>query len=313
MTKANPIVKADQIEYSYGDYLAVKGISFEIHPGEVFGLLGTNGAGKTTTLEMIQGFREPSSGTIRIFEKNPIDDAIFVRENSGIVLQEAGFFLEMNVESTISWWGGISGREDNPHRLLNLCNLTHRANEKVGSLSGGERRRLDLAMALWGSPKLLILDEPTTGLDPESRRNLWEIINEQKNNGSAVLLTTHYLEEAEFLCDRITIMDRGESVKNGTLDALRDPSRVSGYLSCAPLDPEDVAQLKAESGISIKTIDSTDQLKFEDFEIREVLRLIDLVGKLDGCVVQSMSVRPRTLEEVFIEITRDRTTGHSEL
>lgn len=221
-------VDATGIHYRYDDYQAVRDVDVQVRRGEIFGLLGTNGAGKTTTLEILQGFRRPSSGQVRVLGVDPAVRPGVVRARTGVVLQDSGHFNEISVRSTVRMWACLSSRTDDVDRVLDLVELSHRRDTAVDSLSGGEQRRLDLALAIWGSPELVILDEPTTGLDPESRRTLWGIVRELRERGTTILLTTHYLEEAEQLSDRVAIMHRGEVAVHGTVDAVlaTRPSRV---------------------------------------------------------------------------------------
>lgn len=208
---------------------AVKSISFHVQQGEVYGLLGTNGAGKSSTLEVLEGLASPTSGTVQLFGKDPVKDRNKVRPLMGIMLQDGGLPQELTVRETLQMWAGISSRPHTVAEALDAVRLTHRAENKVGGLSGGEQRRLDLACALLNNPQLLFLDEPTTGLDPESRLNTWELLAELKQRGVTMILTTHYLEEAERLCDRIAIMNQGRIELEGTREELvaTQPSQIA--------------------------------------------------------------------------------------
>src|SRR3954468_3410768 len=189
----------------YGDFEAVRGIDLEVRRGEVFALLGTNGAGKTTTLEVLEGFGSRTAGTVSVLGLDPATDRTRLRPRMGVQLQEGGFVDDLTVLETLQLWQRVVDRPDHPQRLLERFELTGRRDVAVSKLSGGEKRRLDLAMAGWGSPELVVLDEPTTGLDPEARSRAWDAIQELQDAGRTVVLTTHYLEEAEALADRIAI------------------------------------------------------------------------------------------------------------
>jgi ABC-2 type transport system ATP-binding protein len=222
----------------YGDFEAVRGIDLDVRRGEVFALLGTNGAGKTTTLEVLEGFCTRSAGTVSVLGLDPATERAALRPRMGVQLQEGGFVEELTVRETLALWQRLVDRPDRPERLLDRFELADRADVAVGKLSGGEKRRLDLALAVWGSPELVILDEPTTGLDPESRRRTWDAIQELQDAGRTIVLTTHYLEEAEALADRVAIMHEGRVAVAGTLAEIvaAQPARFSVTLPRAVTD-----------------------------------------------------------------------------
>ncbi|MGW0215772.1 ABC transporter ATP-binding protein [Micromonospora chokoriensis] len=214
-----PVIEVDRLNLTYGDFHAVKDLSFEVRPGELYALLGTNGAGKTSTLETIEGHREPTSGTVRIFGRSPLDRRE-VRPRMGVMLQESGFTPDLTVRESVHLIGRLTRRTDDVDRVLDLVDLTERAGRKVAQLSGGEKRRLDFATAVYGTPKLIFLDEPTTGLDIQSRDALWATVDRLRENGTTVVLTTHYLEEAQQRADRIGLMHGGTLHREGTVSEL---------------------------------------------------------------------------------------------
>jgi len=197
---------------------AVRGISFSVRPGEVFALLGTNGAGKTSTVDVVAGLARPSAGTVRVLGHDPVRDRRLVRPRTGVVLQSGGLPGELTVAEAARMWAGTLSRPRPVEEVLTALDLLDRGPVAVKALSGGERRRLDLALALLGTPDLLLLDEPTTGLDAESRRRVWDLVRALVAGGTAVLLTTHHLEEAEELADRLAVLHRGRIVAEGTLE-----------------------------------------------------------------------------------------------
>lgn len=213
------VVEATNFTYSYGEFTAVRSLDLAVRRGELYALLGTNGAGKTTSLETIEGHRRPTSGTVRVFGDDPTNRRT-VRPRVGIMLQEAGFAPDLTVAESVRLAGSISGRDDDVDRVVAEVDLADKAHTRVVQLSGGERRRLDFAMAIWGTPELLFLDEPTTGLDPSARDALWSVVARLRTEGTTIVLTTHYLEEAEKYADRIGLMHDGRLQREGTLAEL---------------------------------------------------------------------------------------------
>jgi ABC-2 type transport system ATP-binding protein len=213
------VIDVERLNLKYGDFHAVKDLSFQVRRGEFYALLGTNGAGKTSTLETIEGHREPTSGIVRVLGQSPRDRAA-VRPRMGIMLQESGFSPDLTVRESIRLIGALTQRQDRLERVLSIVDLTRKAGTKVSQLSGGEKRRLDFATAVWGTPELVFLDEPTTGLDIQSRDALWDAVDKLREDGSTIVLTTHYLEEAQQRADRIGLMHRGTFHQEGTVAEL---------------------------------------------------------------------------------------------
>lgn len=232
---APPAVSVRGLRVSYGGFEAVRGIDLDVRRGEIFALLGTNGAGKTTTLEVLEGFGTRSAGSVSVLGLDPATQRRELQERMGVQLQEGGFIEELTVLESLQLWQKLVSRPDRPERLLERFDLGHKRDAQVGKLSGGEKRRLDLALAVWGTPELVILDEPTTGLDPESRRRTWDAIQELQEAGRTVVLTTHYLEEAEALADRIAIMHAGVVAVRGTLSEIV-AAQPAGFSAGLPLD-----------------------------------------------------------------------------
>jgi ABC-2 type transport system ATP-binding protein len=201
----------------YGGFEAVRGVDLEVHRGELVALLGTNGAGKTSLVEMIEGLAPADAGEVRVLGHDPYRERRRVVDRVGVMLQEAGFSSDLTVAETVRMWASTTTRPRPLDAALDAVALTHRADVRVASLSGGERRRLDLALAILGDPEVLFLDEPTTGLDPESRQATWRLVRSLQAAGTTVLLTTHYLDEAEALADRVAIMSGGRIVREGTV------------------------------------------------------------------------------------------------
>jgi len=220
-TTETPALEISGLRRTYGTgetaYEAVRGVDLRVERGTVVALLGTNGAGKTSTMEVVEGLAAASGGAVRVFGLDPIADRSETRRRTGVVLQQSGFSGDLSVGETLEMEAATVTDPRPVAEVLTLVDLDHRIDTRVLSLSGGERRRLDLACALLGRPELLMLDEPTTGLDPESRRRVWDLVRDLRADGCAVLLTTHYLDEAEELADRVSIMHAGRIVREGTV------------------------------------------------------------------------------------------------
>lgn len=223
------IISVKGLVKNYGTFEAVKGISFDVMEGEVFGLLGPNGAGKSTTLEIIETLRTKTAGTIMVdgldLDKAPSE----IKKRIGVQLQSSGFYPLLNLVELIQLFGGLYNRPVDAMALLQSVNLVDKAKSKVKELSGGQKQRFSVATTLINDPKIIFLDEPTTGLDPQARRNLWELIRQIRDRGTTVIITTHYMDEAEYLCDRVAIIDSGKIVALSTPDQLIDDLVASGF------------------------------------------------------------------------------------
>ncbi|GAA5045988.1 ABC-2 type transport system ATP-binding protein [Thermocatellispora tengchongensis] len=285
-------IRVDGLRKRYGDYEAVRGISFEVARGEVFALLGRNGAGKTTTVEVLAGFGRPDSGTVRVLGHDPVADRARVRRRTGIMLQEAGFFPDLTVAQTVASWREFV--TDPRPDVLALTGLEHRSGTKVRQLSGGEKRRLDLALALLGRPEVLFLDEPTAGMDPEARRATWNLVAELADAGTTVLLTTHYLEEAQRLAGHLAIMDGGEIVAGGGM--AETLAGRAGRVAFEPPDgvrPEDLPLPATAEGPMLV-------VRAADPDVA-AQTLLGWAGER-GVRLRGLEVRSATLEELFLDL-----------
>jgi ABC-2 type transport system ATP-binding protein len=223
------IISVEDLVKKYGDFEAVKGISFEVQEGEIFGLLGPNGAGKSTTLEIIETLRQKTSGRVRVDGYDLDEQPNEIKKIIGVQLQTSGFYPNLNLIELIDLFGGLYNRKANALELLDTVNLRDKARAKVKELSGGQKQRFSIATTLINNPKIIFLDEPTTGLDPQARRNLWELIKQIRSRGTTLILTTHYLDEAEYLCDRVAIVDSGRIVALNSPDRLIDELVATGF------------------------------------------------------------------------------------
>ena len=206
------IISVSQLVKNYGDFKAVKGISFNVYEGEIFGLIGPNGAGKSTTLEIIETLREKTSGEIWVDGINLDVAPAAIKKIIGVQLQSSGYYPGLHLTELIELFAGLYNRPVDASKLLSLVNLQDKAREKYKNLSGGQKQRFSIATTLINKPRIIFLDEPTTGLDPQARRNLWDLIRDIRAKGTTVILTTHYMDEAEVLCDRVAIIDDGQIV-----------------------------------------------------------------------------------------------------
>jgi ABC-2 type transport system ATP-binding protein len=223
------IISVKDLVKKYGSFEAVKGISFDVNEGEIFGLLGPNGAGKSTTLEIIETLREKTSGEITVagfdLDRQPNE----IKKIIGVQLQTSGFYPGLNLLQLIELFAGLYNRKINAMDLLEMVNLTDKAKAKVKELSGGQKQRFSIATTLINDPQIVFLDEPTTGLDPQARRNLWDLVRNIQARGTTVIITTHYMDEAEYLCNRVAIIDSGKIVALNSPDHLIDDLVATGF------------------------------------------------------------------------------------
>jgi ABC-2 type transport system ATP-binding protein len=294
-----PAIVVHDLRKTYGDVEAVAGISFEVAPGEVFALLGPNGAGKTTTAEILEGFRTRTAGRVAVLGRDPgqRDDALKAR--TGIVLQSTGVDRFLTVRETVAFYGALYPAPRPAGEVIELVGLGEKADVKVTKLSGGQKRRLDVAIALAGDPELLFLDEPTTGFDPNARRNAWQIVRNLAALGKTVFLTTHFMDEAQYLADRVAVIARGRIVAEGTPDTLggRDLARttIRFRLPDGAVDAEmpDLGQRPQDDGTSLLTVEDPSG------------PLHRLTGWAvdNGVRFEALDVSRPSLEDIYLEIT----------
>jgi len=226
---SNTIIQVKNLVKNYGNFQAVKGINFEVLEGEIFGLLGPNGAGKSTTLEIIETLREKTSGEVWVNGFNLDKEPDEIKKIIGVQLQTSGYYPGLNLVELIELFSGLYNEPVDPMELLGKVNLKDKAKAKVKELSGGQKQRFSVATTLINHPKIVFLDEPTTGLDPQARRSLWELVKNIRSGGTTVIITTHYMDEAEILCDRVAIIDAGKIIALETPDKLIDNLVATGF------------------------------------------------------------------------------------
>jgi ABC-2 type transport system ATP-binding protein len=301
-TAAESVIRVIGLHKRYGETHAVDGVSFEVAAGTVFGLLGPNGAGKTTTVEVLEGLRAPDSGEVRVLGIDAVRRPDDLKVRIGVSLQTAALYPKLRVVEVLDLFRSFYPRGRASDELIGLMDLGEKRNTRTADLSGGQRQRLSVALALVNDPELVFLDEPTTGMDPAARRALWDIILTLKAEGKTVLLTTHYLEEAEVLCDRVAIMDHGRILEEGTVDEL-----VSRRFK------ERAVRFDAIDGLGddrLATMPGVTSVKHEDGEAlvytRDVAATIGAVlDAAEGLGVEpaNLGVRRATLEDVFLDLT----------
>ncbi|MEU8201630.1 ABC transporter ATP-binding protein [Streptosporangium sp. NPDC049046] len=325
------VIEVGGLRQAYGDFEAVRGVSFDVPRGELFALLGTNGAGKTTTVEVLEGFRAPTDGSVRVLGLDPVRQRRTLRPRVGIMLQEGGFLGDLTVAETVGLWEGLSrdtgrtaasartfslpgrrrGTDPGTMDALEAAGLARKARTRVRQLSGGQRRRLDLALAVISRPEVLFLDEPTTGMDPEARRATWKVIEDLRAGGTTVLLTTHYLEEAERLANRLAIMHEGRIHLQGTVEEVvagsgdRISFRLPGiswtFGELPPLDG--VAPVltyggdTGDTGVAY-TLTGARAAARAHAAVRLLLDWADARGE----TLERLAVRRGTLEDVFLRV-----------
>ncbi len=274
-------VAVSELRKAYGEVEAVRDISFEIASGEIFGLLGPNGAGKTTTVEILEGYRKRDAGSVTVLGLDPARAGDSWREQIGVVLQSSAMYQTLSVAESLALFAGYFERPRDVDEVVQLIGLEEKRDARVRTLSGGQRRRLDLGLALVGDPDLLFLDEPTTGFDPQARRRAWESISSLRALGKTILLTTHYLDEAERLCDRVAVL------RDGRIAAIGRPGELTGALP-----PTEIRYRQNGREVVLRTEEPT-----------RVLNELTQKALAEGRELEALEVRRPSLEEVYLSLT----------
>ncbi|PIZ00978.1 hypothetical protein COY62_00600 [bacterium (Candidatus Howlettbacteria) CG_4_10_14_0_8_um_filter_40_9] len=297
------IIEVKNLTKKYGNFKAVDNISFEVKKGEIFGILGPNGAGKTTTLEMLESLRTPTSGIVKVLGFDVSTNAHEIKERIGVQLQATAFFDFLSCEETLDLFGSFYDEAQKSSKLLEEVSLMPKAKTFVNDLSGGQKQRLSIAMALVNSPELIFLDEPTTGLDPQARRNLWDLIDAIRKGGKTIILTTHYMEEAEYLCDRVAIMDEAK---------IKDIDSPRGLIR--KLKAENKVEFSADKKIDLKKLEketgalTADYVEGDVYSLRTkdshktINQLLEYAKKND-IKLDNLHISQATLEDVFLSYT----------
>lgn len=298
MTK---VIEVKNLTKKYGKLTAVNDISFSIEKGEIFGLLGENGAGKTTTLEIIEGLRKPSQGKIKVLGSDVIAHPQEIKEKIGVQLQSSAYYNFLNLREILELFATFYKKNVNITDLLRMVELEEKQGSYVGSLSGGQKQRFSIVASLINDPEVVFLDEPTTGLDPLARRHLWDLITEIKKRGKTIVITTHYMEEAEVLCDRIAIMEKGEIVAIGKthnlIEKAKNPYRITFIDS--KLSKADIHKLK-----KLGELNQIAGKKYHfQLRLKKQTDLNEALGVIHERDPEELTVGKASLEDLFIELT----------
>jgi len=311
-----PAVQVENLVKRFGSFTAVDGVTFSVEPGEVFGILGPNGAGKTTTLEIIESLQKPTEGRVSVLGLDVQSDAAKVKTRIGVQLQASAYYDYLNLKEILALLGSFYPSKASPESLLDQVGLSDKSANRMSELSGGQRQRFGVAASLVNNPELVVLDEPTTGLDPQARRNLWGLIREVNGRGVTVVLTTHYMEEAETLCSRLAIMDHGRILALDTPRSLINQLKASYAVKLTLDKPMTVAQLESLNG-GVELVQSEEQSEEATGEAAKsentyLLRLANsptalraMLDEIDkaGLGLENLQITPVTLEDVFLELT----------
>ena len=299
---ADPVIRVTELHKRYGETRAVDGVSFEVPAGTVFGLLGPNGAGKTTTVEVLEGLRAPDSGDVSVLGIDAVHRPDDLKSRIGVSLQSAALYPRLTVVEVLELFRGFYQRGRASDELIGLMDLGEKRDTRTANLSGGQRQRLSVALALVNDPELVFLDEPTTGMDPAARRALWDIILTLRSDGKTVLLTTHYREEAEVLCDRVAIMDHGKILEEGTVDELVSRRFKERAVRFDAIDGIADDRLAAMPGVTAVKHEDGVVLAYTSDVAGTIGAVLDAAEAL-GVEPANLGVRRATLEDVFLDLT----------
>jgi ABC-2 type transport system ATP-binding protein len=300
------VIQVEALCKSYGQVKAVDGISFEVQEGEIFGFLGPNGAGKTTTIEIVEGYKTADGGRATVLGLDPRRERYELRERIGLMLQETSLYPDLKVGELLRLFASYYRQPVNPDALLEMIGLEEKRGAFIRELSGGQRQRVVFVLALINDPELLFLDEPTAGLDPQSRRAIWEWIDLARKKGKTVFLTTHYIEEAERLCDRVAIIDRGRIIALDSPEHLVAGTEAEQRIAFVIEGSLDVRRLETLPGAIRVLNDGPGQFTLYTRDAQPLLKSLIELGEANGFGLRGLEVAGATLEDVFIGLTGRR-------
>jgi ABC-2 type transport system ATP-binding protein len=298
----NSIIEVSNLEKKYGDVNAVNGVSFSVEQGEVFGILGPNGAGKTTTVEMIEGLRKPNAGSIKVCNIDALKDPQRIKELIGVQLQATSLYDNIRVKEALDLFGSYYQKSLPSEQIMEEVSLTEKKHSQVSKLSGGQKQRLSVGLALVNDPEVIFLDEPTTGLDPQARHNIWSIVEKLRERGKTVVMTTHYMEEAEQLCHRLAIIDRGKIIAMDTPDNLINKADLSTLIEFSTSKELD-GLAKNIPGICKVNNGSARKYSVQTKAVSMILKDLTNLCYDNHIELENISVRQATLEDVFLSMT----------
>ena len=299
------VITVTELHKSYEAIHAVNGISFEVHHGEVFGMLGPNGAGKTTTVEIIEGLRTADSGTVTVLGMDVSKDVRAVKERIGVQPQTPALFPTLNVREIVDFFGSLFSKAIPSEEAIEMVSLKESSKVLVKNLSGGQQQRLSVALAFINDPDIIFLDEPTTGLDPQARRTLWEVIERFRNTGKTIFLTTHYMEEAERLCDRVAIMDNAQIIAIGTPQQMIEDHFKESAIQFKMSGYSRTEQMSSLAGVTKTAQEGEEIILYTESIPSTIPALLDLASS-NNAELSDLAVRQATLEDVFLKLTGKR-------
>jgi ABC-2 type transport system ATP-binding protein len=300
--RAETVIRVQDVRKAYGDVQAVDGVSFEVRRGEIFGLLGPNGAGKTTTVEMLEGLRSPDSGELTVLDVDAARHPEQIKPRIGVQLQTAALFPNLTVEELIELFASFYPRALPTSQLVEALDLAEKRKARVKNLSGGQQQRLSVALALVNDPEIVFLDEPSTGMDPAARRLLWSLVAGLRDDGKTILLTTHYMEEAEVLCDRLAIMDHGRIMEAGTVAELVGRRFKDRAVHVSGMSAVGRDRLAAFPGVT-RVADEDQEIILYTRDVPATIAALLAAAEQLGVEPENLLIRRPTLEDVFLDLT----------
>jgi ABC-2 type transport system ATP-binding protein len=300
------VIRVENLYKHYDSVQAVNGLNFEVQQGEIFGFLGPNGAGKTTTIEIIEGYKSPTSGCVRVLNLNPIQSRYELYERIGIMLQETSLYRDLKVRELLLLFASYYRCPVKPDALLDMIGLQEKREAFIHELSGGQRQRVVFVLALINDPELIFLDEPTAGLDPQSRRAIWEWIGLARDRGKTVFLTTHYIEEAERLCDRVAIIDHGRIIALDTPRELMAATKIEHRIEFLVDGALNLGALETLPGVTQAANGGQGEYTLFARQVQPAVKALMDLSESDKFILRGLNVEGATLEDVFIHLTGRR-------
>lgn len=296
------VIEVENLAKRYGKLIAVNDISFSVRKGEIFGLLGENGAGKTTTLEIIEGLRKPTEGKVSVLGKDVLKHINEIKERIGVQLQSSAYYDFLSLADILTLFGSFYKTQIDPEKLFDMVDLREKSKSYVSQLSGGQKQRFSIVASLVNDPEVVFLDEPTTGLDPLARRNLWNVITKIRKQGKTIILTTHYMEEAERLCDRVAIMDQGKIIAMGEthklIEKVKNPYHVTFYAE--NLSSNVMKEIRSCCG---ELINPNGKNGYYEFHIKDKSLFNKIIAIIQKNKIEDFTVGRASLEDLFLELT----------